>query len=242
MASTAHHRERARGQLRLHQAGAEEEDGDPPGELVGQHLAVTTDGSLARRIRGALAAGQIRRSAAGDHDPAAAALEHARDHGPAGQVNAEHVDLIDLPPLGRVDLPRRPLRMTLADSRVGDQQIHVARLGDHPLDRGAIGDVDLHPRAVDLARDRFDLRAAARGNDHVPAIARQRPSDTRSDPTSATGHKRSHRTPPSFSPRRPPGAARCGRRGCPRRSAPHARRGRAGSRGRARRHAGRPPR
>ena len=84
--------------------------------------------------------------------------------------------------------------MPLADARVGDEQVDVARLGDHPLDRGAIGDVDLHARAADLARDRFDLRAAARGDDHVPAIARQRASDARSDPTSATGHQRSHRT------------------------------------------------
>src|SRR5918999_2304896 len=46
----------AGGQLRPHQAGAEEEDGNAPRELVRQHLAVATRGSLARRIRGALAA------------------------------------------------------------------------------------------------------------------------------------------------------------------------------------------
>ena len=84
--------------------------------------------------------------------------------------------------------------MTLADTRVGDQQVDLARLGDHPLDRGAIGDVDLHPLAADLTRDRLDLRAAARAHDDVPAVARQRPRDTRSDPAAAAGHKRSHRT------------------------------------------------
>src|SRR5829696_8115710 len=40
----------ARGQLRPHQARTEEEDGNPSRELVGQHLAVTARGSLARRI------------------------------------------------------------------------------------------------------------------------------------------------------------------------------------------------
>src|SRR5215204_2960066 len=53
----------ARGQLRPHQAGTEEKDGNTPRELVRQHLAVATRGSLARRIRGALAGGQVGRSA-----------------------------------------------------------------------------------------------------------------------------------------------------------------------------------
>ena len=86
--------------------------------------------------------------------------------------------------------------MPLADTRVGDQEVDLARVGDHPLDRGAIGDVDLHPLAIDLGRDRLHLRAAARAHDDLPAIAGQRPRDVRSDPAAAAGHKRSHRPPP----------------------------------------------
>src|SRR6478735_2057336 len=41
--------ERARIQLCPHQARAEEEHGNPAGEFVCQHLAVATDGGLARR-------------------------------------------------------------------------------------------------------------------------------------------------------------------------------------------------
>jgi hypothetical protein len=86
--------------------------------------------------------------------------------------------------------------MTLADTRVGDQKVDLARLGNHSLDRGAIGDVDLHPLATDLGRDRLHLRAAARAHDDLPAVARQHPRDIRSDPAAAPGDKRSHRTPP----------------------------------------------
>jgi len=68
--------------------------------------------------------------------------------------------------------------------------------GDHPLDGGAVGDVDLHPPATDLRRDRLDLGAAARAHDDLPAVARQHPRDIGSDPAAAAGDKRSHRTPP----------------------------------------------
>ena len=53
---------------------------------------------------------------------------------------------------------------------------------------------------VDLTRDRLDLRAAARAHDDLPAIARQRTRDPRSDPAAATGYERSHRTPPYCAP------------------------------------------
>jgi len=86
--------------------------------------------------------------------------------------------------------------MTLADTRVGDQEVDLAGLGGHPLDRSGIGDVDLHPLAADLRRDRLHLRAAARAHDDLPAVARQRPRDIGSDPAAAAGDERSHRTPP----------------------------------------------
>src|ERR1700757_1011499 len=56
-------RERARSHLCLHQAGAEEEDGDPAGEFVCQHLAVAANGGLAGWVRGVLAARKIGRAA-----------------------------------------------------------------------------------------------------------------------------------------------------------------------------------
>jgi hypothetical protein len=86
--------------------------------------------------------------------------------------------------------------MTLADARVGGQKVDFAGLGNHALDRGAIGDVDLHPLATDLRRDRLHLRAGARAHDDLPAVARQYPRDIGTDPTAAAGDERSHPTPP----------------------------------------------
>src|SRR5207253_10494158 len=123
-----------------------------------------------------------------------------RDHRPAAQVHTENVDLVDVPPVGRIDLPRRPPFMTLADARVRDQQLELVHLGDHPLDRAAIRDVDLHPLAADLTRDPLDLRAAARAHDNIPAVARERPRDARSNAATAARNERSHRAHPTATP------------------------------------------
>src|SRR5215211_8816818 len=81
--------ERTLGHVRPHEAGAEEEHRDPPRELVRERLAVAADRRLARRVGGANAARQVCRAARRDHDPAAAALEHPRDHPPAAEMDAE---------------------------------------------------------------------------------------------------------------------------------------------------------
>ncbi len=96
--------------------------------------SIAADSCLARRIRRAVAARKVSSAAAGDHDPAAAALEHPRDHRAAAEVHAENVDLVDVPPLVGVDRPRRPRLMTFADACVGDEQVELAGLGDRPLD------------------------------------------------------------------------------------------------------------
>ena len=111
-------------------------------------------------------------------------------------MHAENVDLVDVPPLVGVDRPRWPRLMTLTDARVRDQQVELARLGDRPLDRAAIRDVDLHRLAGDLTRDRLDLRAAARAHDNIPAVARERPRDARSNAATATRNERSHSDAP----------------------------------------------
>jgi hypothetical protein len=87
--------------------------------------------------------------------------------------------------------------MTLADAGVRDQQVELARLGDRPLDRAAIPDVDLHPVAGDLIRDRLDLPAATRAHHNIPAVARERPRDARSDAATAARNERPHRTHPT---------------------------------------------
>ena len=69
--------------------------------------------------------------------------------------------------------------MVIADARVRDEQIELARPRDRALDRAAISDVHLHPLAADLLRDRRDLLAAARADNDVPAVARERPRDAR---------------------------------------------------------------
>ena len=82
--------------------------------------------------------------------------------------------------------------MLLVDARVRNEQVDVARLRDGALDRAAVGDVHLHPCAADLVRDRLDLLAAARADDDVPAVARERPRDPRADAAAAAGDERSH--------------------------------------------------
>ena len=87
--------------------------------------------------------------------------------------------------------------MTLADPRIRDQQIQLARLGDRSLDRAAIRDVDLHPLAACFTRDRLDLRAArapTTTSQPSPASARAMPAPI---PTTATRNERSHRMHPT---------------------------------------------
>jgi hypothetical protein len=80
----------------------------------------------------------------------------------------------------------------LVDARVRDQQVDLARCRDRPLNRAAVGDVDLHQLAADLLRDRLDLLAAARPDNDLPAINSERPRDPRADPAAAAGDERPH--------------------------------------------------
>ena len=82
--------------------------------------------------------------------------------------------------------------MLLVDASVRDEKLELARLDDGALDRAAVGDVHLHPCAADLRRDRLDLLAAARPDDDLPAVARERPRDPRADAAAAAGDERSH--------------------------------------------------
>ena len=82
--------------------------------------------------------------------------------------------------------------MLLVDAGVRDQQVDLAGLRDRALDRAAISDVHLHPLAADLARDRLDLLAAARADNDLPAVARERPRDPRADAAAAAGDERPH--------------------------------------------------
>ena len=43
--------------------------------------------------------------AAGDDDATAVAVEHARNHGAAGEVDAEDIDLENIPPVRGLDFP-----------------------------------------------------------------------------------------------------------------------------------------
>jgi hypothetical protein len=73
------------------------------------------------------------------------------------------------------------------------QRVKLARLGDRPLDRAAICDVELHRLAADLVRDGLDLRATGRAHDDITAVARERPCDA----ATATGNERSYRRQPT---------------------------------------------
>jgi hypothetical protein len=100
------------------------------------NVAVSTNGGLARGIRRVLSSRKIRGAAGGDDDPAAAALQHSRDDGSAAQMHAEDVRLENAPPVDGFNLPGGAL--LIADSRVGDQQLHCPCLRNRSLDGGWI--------------------------------------------------------------------------------------------------------
>ena len=179
--------------LRPHQTGADHEDGDAPAELGGERLAVAPDGGLARRVRRAGRAGEVRGAAARDHDPAAATLEHPGNDLPTAEVDAEHVGLEHAPPRLRLDLPGALLPDGHAG--VGDEQVdrpqRLLRLGHHALHVRAAthvrGDGEaVHAAAVSSTWSRERAETATR----IPAAASSRamPAPTPRPPpvTSAT--------------------------------------------------------
>src|SRR5207248_5902871 len=132
------------------------EDRNPSLELAGEGLAEAPDGGLARGVRRApSAAWEIRRAAAGDDDPSSSALEHARDHGAAAEVDAEDVHLEDLPPLVRGGLPR--VARWAVDARVRHEQVDLAELGHPALHVLTVRDVADERDPADLLRHRLDL-------------------------------------------------------------------------------------
>src|SRR3989442_5509552 len=104
-------------------------------------------------------------AAAGDHDAPAAALQHSRDDCSGAEVDPEHVDFEDVPPVGGVDLPGWLL--VSVSPGVCDEEVDRAELGldllDHGIDRGAIADVPDDGKATDLTGGFFYLlpRASA---------------------------------------------------------------------------------
>ena len=98
-ASTARRREAVVGHLGAHEARADREHGDPSLRAGSRASRRSVQRRLARAVRGLRQARQVGGAAAGDHDPAAAALEHPGDRGPARRYDAEHVHLVHAPPV-----------------------------------------------------------------------------------------------------------------------------------------------
>jgi hypothetical protein len=105
-------------------------------------------------------------------------------------MDPEHVDLVDVPPVGRVGLPGRSPRAH--DAGIRDEQVHLPCVGDRTLDRMAVGDVHLHPPPTDLLRNGLHLLAAACTHDDIPAIARERLRDPSADAAPTTGDEGPH--------------------------------------------------
>jgi hypothetical protein len=75
--------------------------------------------------------------------PVLEALQHPGDHRPAAEVDAENVDLEDVPPVGGIDLPRFLLANvapSVCDEEVDRPQLSL-HLVDHRLDGDTVGDV-----------------------------------------------------------------------------------------------------
>src|SRR5207247_2150341 len=171
------------GHVRLHQAGGDDEHWDLPFQLAGERLAEAPHGGLAGRVGAVRTAGQVRRAAAGDHDPAAAALEHPGDDRSTTEVDAQDVHFEDVPPLVWVDLPG--LAGGSFDAGVRDQEVDLANLGDPALDVLPPRDVADERAAADLRGDGFDLLRGSRGDHDLHARGRQLVRDARADPAPA---------------------------------------------------------
>ena len=173
--------------LGLDETGADLEDGDAARARLGrQVLREPSDRSLAGAVVAADLAGedgQVRRSAADDHDPAAAAREHRRQHGPAAEVRAENVHLEHLPPLLRRELPRG--RAATADACVRDEQVdrseRLLGLVDHAGDILLSADVAGDRHRAEPGRRRFELLARAGGDRDARAGAGQLSCDAEPD-------------------------------------------------------------
>jgi hypothetical protein len=99
-------------------------------------------------------------------------------------MDAEDVDLEDLPPLVRIELPRLA---AVAAAGVRDEQVDRVGLPGPALDVGLLRDVADERMAADLRRDRLHLLGRARRDPDVHAGARQLVRDVRADPAAAAG-------------------------------------------------------
>ena len=152
-------------------------------DLLREHLSVAPDGGLARAVCAGGRAGQVGGAAAGDHDPAAAALDHPGQREPAGEVDATDVHLEEVPPLVGVGLPGvLPER----NARIRNEQVDRPGRLEHPFDVLPLGDVAGDRGAADLRGDLLDLLARATGHRHVPAGACELAGDARADPAASS--------------------------------------------------------
>src|SRR5262245_30335100 len=141
------------GHLRSHEAGADGEDGDAVRlELPRQGLAEAVHRRLAGAVGGRRASRKVGGAARDVDDASAAARDHPRDHGTATQIDTKDVDLEDVPPLVRIEVPGGVLPDR--DPRVVDQEIERAELlfglRHHALDVRPLGDVGLDRKTADL--------------------------------------------------------------------------------------------
>ncbi len=208
--STVHRPRRTPGHRRPHEARAEMTNTGGPRARCSASRRSGRPPPSRRGTRSTLP-GQVRRAAAGDHDAAAPAREHARDRRAAAEVHAEHVHLERPPPVGGSSssvAPRVPMPAFAT--------------------RSSIGPVSAKPRSTDsrdvtsisIARppisrgDVVDLIARPRRHDDVAAVACERTRDVRADPAAAAGDQRdAPRQRPPRSPRATRGSrATTGRR------------------------------
>ena len=185
----------------LDDPGGDAVDGDAlAGELLGQAARQVGDRGLGRAVvrgggRAAVVAGDRRHV---DH-PAAALLDHVRDHRLAHQHHAGEVQPQHLVDQRLVQLAQqRP-----ADQAAGvvHQDVDAAvaeaqRLGDQPIDVGLLGDVGLHrdrapAERLDLLHGGLGLGGAAGVvDDDVGAVARELERDGAADVARSAGDER----------------------------------------------------
>ena len=179
--------------VRAHEAGADGEDGDAVRlELLGQRLAEAVHGRLAGAVGRRRAARQVGGAARDVDDAPAAALDHPRDHGAAAEVDAEDVDLEDVPPLVGLELPAGVLPDR--DPRVVDEEVDRAELlfgsRHHPLDVRADRDVGLDRETAGLGGGRLHLLPRSRRDGDARAGARELERDPAADPAPTAGDER----------------------------------------------------
>ena len=212
-ASTARRRRSSLRHLGADEPRADREHRDPVRlELPRERLAEPAERRLARRVRGRRRPREVRGAAARVDDPAAPALDHPRDHGPAAEVRAEDVHLEHVPPVVGVDRPgvvlaRARCRRCSRAGRSGRARARPPRSSRSTSSRRETSASIASP-PISCGR-LVDLRARSRGDRDLAAGLRERARHRRADPAAAAGDecdrqlRRQRRSPPATPGSRP---------------------------------------